>query len=144
MAHVRALGRPSRASNTGRILIIIKDIPNSRRTTEEDLRSTTNNKINDLKERLRKLAQSPLKWGTMPIPGHVQDTADSEDIEGVLHLGFGDEATVEDQPKEGQRYIWSSAVKHACSRVSAALGFEMHRASQRRSQLGVVGSLQTC
>ncbi|KAI3330772.1 hypothetical protein F4824DRAFT_330161, partial [Ustulina deusta] len=80
-------------------------IPNSRRTTEEDLRSTTNDKIDDLKERLRKLAQSPLKWGTMPIPGHVHDTADSEDMEGVLHLGFGDEATVEDHPKEGQRYI---------------------------------------
>ncbi|KAJ3568537.1 hypothetical protein NPX13_g6390 [Xylaria arbuscula] len=75
----------------------------SRRITEEDLRSTKNDEIDDLKERLRRLAQSPLKWGTMLIPGHVQDTANGENMEGVLHLGFGDEETVKDQPKEGQR-----------------------------------------
>ncbi|KAI0972139.1 hypothetical protein F4678DRAFT_479105 [Xylaria arbuscula] len=76
---------------------------NITQTNEEE--TPSDDGVGDLEGRLRKLTQSRLKWGTTPIPGHVKDIVHSEDTEGVLHLGFGDEATIGDEPEEGQRYV---------------------------------------
>ncbi|KAI2464485.1 hypothetical protein F4781DRAFT_436394 [Annulohypoxylon bovei var. microspora] len=56
-------------------------------------------------ERLRKLSQSELKWGAMPLPAHLSEAMGGVSRGPVMHLGFGDESTIIRSPEEGEWYV---------------------------------------